>query len=326
MDEPNEVIEELDVMETVMEIDLDAETEEEPESADTASEVDTDEDPSESEEISEDDDTETQTPTLEPFSFSADGTAFDVPGAVEQELDDGEGGTVPWIAMPKSAWLESVQPHIADRSVWQRAESGLRKEIAALAPAKNPTVVEATALLEAWGEVQQLDPDALAAWVENGKENMTRLKLEAEVKALKAARETEVDVSQEVKQEEFDALVQADVASQVDDAAKRAGITLSARIKGEVTAHMRERVENKENIYFTDDTGLQVHTDRFDKAVELFAGTREAGAVEAEKVNAPKKKAPRQVAVTDSTVQASKEKKYGPGDGDKWREAMGLSN
>ena len=60
--------------------------------------------------------TETQTPALEPFSFSVDGTEFDVPGAVEQKFDDGEGGTEEWITMPKSAWLESVQPHLVDES------------------------------------------------------------------------------------------------------------------------------------------------------------------------------------------------------------------
>ena len=329
MDEPNEVIEEPDVYGTVIEIDRDAETAEEAEPAETASDGEADEDPQAEADGEDptDDDAETPTPTQEPFSFQAHGTVFEVPGAVIQELDDGEGGKERWIAMPQTAFQDSVQPHLADLSAVRRQEETFKRQIAALDPDKHPDVIAGNAVVEALDELIKLGPDEQAAWLEDAAANFKQMKLEAENKALRAARETDVDADQETKHAEFSTLVKGDVSVQVDAAAERAGITLSARIKKEVAAHMWGRFESNEDVYFTDeDGGVNVHTDRFDEAVRLFAGTREAGALKAEKENAPGKKAPRQVAVKDSPAPATKDKKYGPEDGDKWRNDMGLLN
>ncbi len=333
MSESDEAVDVSDVdVGNVIEIDLDAETEEvEGESADPTSEADTDEDlqSSEGAEVApEDEDAETQTPTQEPFSFQVDGTTIDVPGAVVSEMDDGEGGKEDWIAMPRSAFQESVQPHVADRAAWQRQEAVYQRKITDLDPTNNPTVIEALSLNERWKEVTGLSSDEFAAWAENGQESMKVMQLEAENKALRDSREvveaSESDSNTEQKHAELHQLAGNDLQIQVTDAMQRLGLELPSSVQKEVIEHLWGRIQGGENIYFEGEDGPMVQTGRIDQMVKLFAGSREAGAVKAEKANAPKKKVPRQVAAQGSSAPAKDTKKY-DSKAD-WESAMGLNN
>jgi len=334
MSESDEAVEvDEPITTTVIEVDLDAETVEatEPEDAPSDGESDEDLQAQEAEDVDDavthpDADADAETPSTQPFSFAADGTRFDVPGAVIQELDDGEGGKEEWIAMPRSAFQESVQPHLADRRSIRRQEEAYKREIRELDPTKNPAVIEAGALLESWDEVLKLEPDDLAAWIEDGKANMGRLRLEAENKALRADRESTNDVEPDYTG--FIETLEDDVPEQVKLSMERLDIDLPARVQREVSAHLWKRVQNGEAIYVEgEDHGLQpgewgVQLGIIDEAVKLFRGTREAGARKAEKDNAPKKKAPRTVEVAGSPAPSGEDKEPTKAE---WLKEMGLN-
>ena len=331
MSESDEAIAVDEPLETaVVEVDLDAET---TESVEAPSEADTegdqqkaDDEGDEGEVAHPEPDDEAETPSTRPFSFAVDGTRYDVPGAVLQELDDGEGGKEEWIAMPRSAFQESVQPHVADRRSIQRQEAAYKRTIAELDPTTNPAVVEARALLDSWDEVLKLEPDDLAAWVEDGKANMGRLRLEAENKALRADRESANNAEPDYT--EFIETLEGDVSEQVKLSMERLEVDLPLSVQREVSAHLWKRVQNGEAIYVEGENhGLQpgewgVQLGIIDEAVKLFRGTREAGARKAERKNAPKPKAPRTVEVAGSPAPSGEDKEMTK---QEWLNEMGLN-
>jgi hypothetical protein len=139
---------------------------------------------------------------LEPFTFKADGTEFTLDGVRLNE--DGD------IVISSEDWSRQVQPHLADRRVWQAKEQEFKKAIADLDPAINPVVKQAEVMLTKVNELLT-DADALDAFVEDFEKNRDRLIADAE----KARLQQELDNLKAAKSGEQQAQQTADLGSQI---------------------------------------------------------------------------------------------------------------
>jgi len=192
-------------------------------------------------------------PVFQPFSFTADRKKVEIEGASVVDFVDKDGNPQQSIVIPKEAFQRQMQPYLADRGAFANKERAYKRQIDALSPDKNETVIRAQTLLDEFEQVLSSEEN-LTRFLENFDQNRELLKLKVENSAtqakLKARDEGERVVQTEREQEEAIQRVRADVPASV----QRTAQALAAEYKVEVSpralqAAQEEIAENLGSYY-----------------------------------------------------------------------------
>lgn len=131
-------------------------------------------------------------PETHPFSFKADGTKVDVPGAVVGKAKGQDGEEREYILIPKDSWQKTVQPRVADRVQIQQREANLQRQLdqvrRELDPDHNPDVQRARALVSEFDKILE-DEASLRSFLENFEQGKAHLKSRIDNRVLTAEKE-----------------------------------------------------------------------------------------------------------------------------------------
>lgn len=162
-------------------------------------------------------------PVMQPFSFTADRKRVEVEGASVIEHPGPDGNPTRSIVIPEATWQRKVQPYLADRGTFANKERDYKRQLDALSPDKNETVIRAQTLLDEFEKVLSSE-DTLAEFLENFGQNRELLKLKVEKAAteakLRARDEGERVIRTEHEQEETIQRIYADVPSSIQQTAE----------------------------------------------------------------------------------------------------------
>jgi hypothetical protein len=154
-----------------------------------------------------------------PFAYRVDRQDVAIPDAVETHNG--------WIAMPRKAWDQHVQPNLRDPAAYKRERSDFQRQIAELSPDRNAEVQFGRAIA---GEIKKLQAgglDAVVEWAENFLTNLPVL----EANARASAAESKLKHHDTQRSE-----------SETNEAIARLATELPARLQTEV-AEMLKRPE-----------------------------------------------------------------------------------
>ena len=110
----------------------------------------------------------------EDFSLKADKSEIKLTGA-KASGDE--------IRMPRSTWQKEVQPHLADRSVWERDRQKLEAQLREVRDSRSTAEVEAQEVLKFYKGLLEKTPEEQWAWIENVSQNKEALLAKAEAAA-----------------------------------------------------------------------------------------------------------------------------------------------
>ena len=161
-------------------------------------------------------------PVVQPFSFAADGKRVEVEGASVVEHPGPDGKPTRSVVIPLDAFQRRVQPYLADRGKFANKERDYQRQLAALSPDKNETVIRAQTMLDEFEKVLGSE-DSLTAFLQNFEQNRELLKLKVENAAtaakLRAREEGEQHTQTEQDEQATVQQVQEDLPNGVRAAA-----------------------------------------------------------------------------------------------------------
>ena len=180
-------------------------------------------------------------PALEPkpLEFRAYGKNIQVPGAVEVEVEVGEGQTETQIVMTKAAFRQHIQSRIPDPEKTGQRERELEAQIADLQPDTNETVIRSRVMAERMDgliELAKTDPDTALQALQNFEGLARTWELEAKNAILEAnanrQASTTTSASQEAKVQEWTGIIEGEMGTEspgnvVDIMLTQSGIDLA---------------------------------------------------------------------------------------------------
>jgi hypothetical protein len=282
-------------------------------------------------------------PEVEAFGFTADRRRFEVPGAqVVRYKEDGQ--TVEKIVLDRDSWNRFIQPNLRDQAALQRRDADHRKQLEALDPEKNETVIRARALLGSLEGVLASE-ESLTAFLTDFERNKELWSLKAE-KAVAEAKlngfTTQQTQQQQTQQfEETAAQVAEDIPAVLGGAAEfvtsqwgvpvdqRAMQAAQQQISENIGAYYRYATKQDAEQFGVTEGQIIRDDDAVIRTVHRFATLLAQG----NKVEAAKKtnqaalgepkKAPKTVSAKGSPGAADKPKTFK--NKDEWRAHMGLN-
>lgn len=205
---------------------------------------------------------ESPEPDTEPFGFTADRRRFEVPGAAVVRYQE-NGQTVEKIVMDRDAWNRHVQPNLRDQSALSRRDADHRKQLAALDPEKNETVIRARALLGSLEGVLA-NEESLTSFLQDFDRNKELWQLKAE-KAVSDAKLTGY-TTQETEQQTQEryateaAQIEGDIPQIVTGAAQWVTQNRGIEVDQRAIAAAQEQIAQNIGAYYRYATPLDAQT------------------------------------------------------------------
>lgn len=167
-------------------------------------------------------------PVVQPFSFTADRKRVEVQGASVVEHPGPDGKPTRSIVIPLDAFQRHVQPYLADRGSFANKERDYQRQLAALSPDKNETVIRAQTILDEFEKVLGSE-ESLTGFLENFEHNRELLKLKVENAAVQAKLKARDDGEREVQSERDTETTVQRVQSDVPNVVQQAAAFVSQR-------------------------------------------------------------------------------------------------
>jgi ribosomal protein S17E len=280
----------------------------------------------------------------EPFGFTADRRRFEVPGAEIVRFKDDQGNPVEKIVMDRDAFARFVQPHLRDGSAVHKREIEYKRQIEALGPDRNETVIRARSLVASLEGVLK-DEQSLTAFLQDFDRNKELWQLKAD-KAVSDARISgyttqETEQQRSVRAEEEAAQVVQDIPAVMGGAAEFVSQNWNVSVDQRAIAAAQEHIAEHVGSYYryatqqdADQFGVEVgqlirDDDAVIRTVHRFATLLSSGkaAEDAKTKNAAAlgggKPAPKTVSAKGSPAPADKPRSFKSKD--EWQRAMGLN-